>query len=119
MQQTKTKSLKNHKQRLAMKKLTAASAVLATACLIIPQANANNILGIDVSHYQGTINWTSVKGDGVNFAFTKATEGNYYADPTYNANMSNGKAAGVYMGAYHFCRPGETTPATQANYFWA
>ncbi len=95
------------------------AAVLATAAMATSHAGANNILGIDVSSYQGSINWSSVKADGVVFAFAKATEGNYYEDADYNANMSNGKAAGVYMGAYHFCRPGQTTPATQANYFWA
>jgi len=99
--------------------MTKWAAVLATAALATSQAGANNILGIDVSSYQGSINWTSVHNDGVVFAFTKATEGNYYEDAYYNGNMNNGKAAGVYMGAYHFCCPHQTTPATQANYFWA
>ncbi len=101
-----------------MKKISTCVAVLATACISIPQIRANNILGIDVSSYQGSINWSSVHSDGVDFAYAKATEGNYYEDSYYDSNMSNGKAAGVQMGAYHFSRPGETTPATQANYFW-
>jgi len=94
------------------------AAVLATASLATSPAGANNILGIDVSSYQGSINWSTVRANGVIFAFAKATEGNYYEDGYYNGNMNNGKAAGVYMGAYHFARPGQTTPATQANYFW-
>jgi len=82
-------------------------------------AQAQRPLGIDVSHYQGSPNWTSVRGDGVRWAFSKATEGTYYQDSSYNGNMNNGKAAGVQMGAYDFCRPDSYSPATEANYFWA
>ena len=102
-----------------MKKLPTYAAVLATACMANHQARANSILGIDVSGNQGSINWTSVHGDGVVWAYAKATEGNYYEDSDYVANMSNGKSAGVQMGAYHFARPGLDTPATEANYFWS
>jgi GH25 family lysozyme M1 (1,4-beta-N-acetylmuramidase) len=60
--------------------------------------------GIDVSHHQGTINWSAVKNSGVKFAFTKATEGVNYVDPKYHANMQGATAAGVWIGPYHFCR---------------
>ncbi len=64
------------------------------------------MLGVDVSGYQGTINWTSVKNAGINFAFTKATEGATFVDsPTFANNMTNARAAGVAIGAYHFARP--------------
>jgi lysozyme len=82
------------------------------------QAQANNILGIDVSNYQGGINWSSVHSCGPVFAFAKATEGTYYQDPTFNNNMVNGKAAGEQMGAYHFARTDTTCPSSQATYFW-
>jgi lysozyme len=82
-------------------------------------AQANNLLGIDVSHYQGSPNWTSVAGCGPKYAFAKATEGNYYQDSSYVYNMNNGKAAGMQMGAYDFCRPDQISPSTEANYFWA
>ncbi len=39
------------------------------------------IQGIDISHWQGSINWTSVKNSGKTFAFMKATEGTTYTDP--------------------------------------
>jgi lysozyme len=77
------------------------------------------ILGIDVSSYQGSINWSSVHGDGVVFAFAKATEGNYYHDAYFNGNMVNGKAANVQMGAYDFARPDQISANTEADYFWA
>jgi len=60
-----------------------------------------------------------VRGDGVQWAFAKATEGNYYHDASFVANMANGKAAGVQMGAYDFARPDLLSPATEANYFWS
>jgi lysozyme len=82
-------------------------------------ASASRILGIDVSHYQGSPNWTSVHNDGVKFAFAKATEGNYYHDSSYTYNMSHGKAAGVQMGAYDFARPDLISANTEADYFWA
>jgi GH25 family lysozyme M1 (1,4-beta-N-acetylmuramidase) len=83
------------------------------------RANANNLFGIDVSHYQGSPNWSSVHSCGAQYAFAKATEGNYYHDSSFNYNMSNGKAAGMQMGAYDFARPDLFSPATEANYFWA
>ena len=73
--------------------------------------------GIDVSHYQGTINWSSVKGAGISFAYMKATEGTTYKDPTFSTNYLNAYNAKVIRGAYHFAQPGSSSGATQANYF--
>jgi GH25 family lysozyme M1 (1,4-beta-N-acetylmuramidase) len=73
--------------------------------------------GIDVSHYQGTINWSSVKAAGIQFAYIKATEGTSYKDPTFNSNYLNAYYAKVIRGAYHFARPDLSSGATQAAYF--
>ena len=81
-------------------------------------AQANNLFGIDVSSYQGSINWSSVHSNGAQWAFAKATEGNYYEDAYFKGNMTNGKNAGMQMGAYHFARPDTDCPSTDANYFW-
>ena len=62
------------------------------------------IKGIDISHYQGNINFTKVKADGYEFVFIKATEGNNYKDPMFETNFNNAKAAGLKVGAYHFGR---------------
>jgi GH25 family lysozyme M1 (1,4-beta-N-acetylmuramidase) len=62
--------------------------------------------GIDVSHWQGTIDWTKVWLAGKRFAFMKATEGKTYDDPTYPTNRTNANGAGLRIGAYHFARPG-------------
>jgi len=60
--------------------------------------------GIDVSHHQGTINWTAVKNDGIDFAFVKATEGVNFVDSKFHTNMQGATAADVMIGPYHFCR---------------
>ncbi|MBW5247800.1 lysozyme [Streptomyces sp. P01-B04] len=73
--------------------------------------------GIDVSHYQGTINWSSVKSAGIAFAYIKATESTTYKDPTFSANYLHAHQAKVIRGAYHFARPGLSSGAAQAKYF--
>ncbi|HEX3624550.1 MAG TPA: GH25 family lysozyme [Verrucomicrobiae bacterium] len=81
-------------------------------------AHAQRAYGIDVYGYNGLINWTTVKNANITFAWTKATEGTYYTDTNFVNNEVTGKAAGVYMGAYDFCRPDENSPSTEANFFW-
>ncbi|GAB4459091.1 MAG: hypothetical protein Kow0070_13680 [Anaerolineales bacterium] len=61
--------------------------------------------GIDVSYWNAGIDWPKVRATGQRFVFAKATEGNFYADPTFPANWSGAKAAGLLRGAYHFFRP--------------
>jgi len=75
--------------------------------------------GIDVSHYQGTITWTSVKSAGISFAYIKATEGTTYKDPNFSANYLHAYNAKVIRGAYHFAQPGSSSGSAQATYFAA
>ncbi|MFY9820321.1 MAG: glycoside hydrolase family 25 protein [Thermoanaerobaculia bacterium] len=63
------------------------------------------VQGIDVSHYQGTVDWQQVRAAGIRFAFAKATEGVTLADPEFAANWAGMKAAGLLRGAYHFFEP--------------
>jgi len=72
--------------------------------------------GIDVSRWQGEIDWAAVRAAGVAFAFLKATEGGDLADPSFPANWQGAARAGVPRGAYHFyyfCRSAED----QARWF--
>jgi len=72
--------------------------------------------GIDVSKYQGDVDWRRVRGAGVEFAYIKATEGGDHADDRFWQNWEGAAAAGLPRGAYHyyyFCR----TPAEQAAWF--
>ena len=78
---------------------------------------AQTILGIDVSKWQGNIDWQQVANDGKVFAFVKATEGKTYTDPKFATNASNGNSAGVVMGVYHFARPDNNTGAEDATNF--
>ena len=93
--------------------ITALALTFGTGQLI-----AQRPLGIDVSRWQGTINWTSVKGAGKTFAWSQATRGAYLTNVNFVANMVNGKAAGVLMGPYHYATPATNSPSTEANYFW-
>lgn len=80
-------------------------------------ANAQTILGIDVSSYQGNPTWSSVKGAGYTFAYAKATEGTGLTDGSFVYNMTNGTSAGMKMGAYHFCDPINDAASADASYF--
>ena len=92
--------------------------ILFLSILATTTARAQRAYGIDVYSGSGTITWTTVKSADITFAWTKATEGTYYQDANLSANEVNGKAAGVYMGAYDFCRPDQNSPSTEANFFW-
>jgi lysozyme len=74
------------------------------------------LTGIDVSHFQGAVNWAEVAGAGCAFAFAKATEATSIVDSEFAANWSGMKAAGLVRGAYHFFRP-EQNAVAQANHF--
>lgn len=68
------------------------------------------IHGIDVSKYQGAINWDLVKNmkDGgikLGFVFMKATEGESQIDRRFARNWTNAKKAKIIRGAYHFFNP--------------
>jgi lysozyme len=74
------------------------------------------IQGIDVSHFQGTVNWQEVKQAGMKFAIAKATEGQNTVDSQFKTNWQNIKAAGLLRGAYHFFDAG-IDGTSQANHF--
>lgn len=81
---------------------------------ILPMASPH---GVDVSHWQGSINWSSVAGAGTKFAYIKATEGTGYTDPSFSPNYIHSYNQGLIRGAYHFARPNISSGATQAKYF--
>ncbi len=74
--------------------------------------------GIDVSHYQGTIDWNDVAKSGMAFAFIKATDGIGAGDPMFATNWKAARQAGLRRGAYHFFRP-LTDALQQADNFIA
>jgi GH25 family lysozyme M1 (1,4-beta-N-acetylmuramidase) len=64
--------------------------------------------GIDVSHWQGTIDWNKVWLAGKRFAFIKASQSDSIVDDMYVTNRSGAKSVGMKVGAYHFAAPSNT-----------
>lgn len=60
------------------------------------------VVGVDVSHYQGTIDWTKLEKQNLQFAFIKATEGSGHIDECFSDNWQEAGKTGIYVGAYHF-----------------
>lgn len=75
-----------------------------------------SVHGIDVSAYQGRIDWAEVARHAVRFAFIKASEGGSLQDPRFARNWRAARAAGICRGAYHYFRP-ERSGAEQARLF--
>ena len=88
------------------------------------------VQGTDVSSLQGastSINWTDVAGSE-RFIAVKATEGNYYADPDYQGDVTAAAAAGLYVMPYVFANPYQSSASNvnagngwgtvQADYAW-
>jgi len=69
------------------------------------------LFGVDVSVYQGAVDWPALAGQGVDFAFIKATEGSTLQDRLFARNWQGAAEAGIRVGAYHFLSydsPGRT-----------
>ncbi len=82
-----------------------------------PAATATpQVQGIDVSHLQQTVDWSEVLQAGKAFTFIKATDGITWTDPSFAANWSGAKAAGLLRGAYHFYET-DDDPTAQAEHF--
>ena len=65
-------------------------------------SRAYRMRGVDVSHYQGEIDWNALSGNGIRFAFIKATEGSGHVDENFGENWEKVKETELYAGAYHF-----------------
>ena len=77
-----------------------------------------SVHGIDVSAYQGVIDWPEVARHQVRFAFIKASEGATLRDPRFAGNWEDARAAGILSGAYHYFQPNRSG-AQQAALFMA
>ncbi len=65
--------------------------------------SSNNIYqGIDVSRWQGNINFSFVKNAGISVVYIKSSEGKTYIDPYFEKNYSEAKANGLKVGFYHY-----------------
>ncbi|HUG31198.1 MAG TPA: glycoside hydrolase family 25 protein [Candidatus Limnocylindria bacterium] len=93
------------------------SAVYAATGLFTTLPTSNFKEGIDISHWQGTIDWAKVKAAGKTFAIAKATEGIGWKDDAYDRNKAGAMGQGILFGAYHFARPGSNDPVKEADWF--
>ena len=64
----------------------------------------NTIKGIDVSHYQGDINWSQVKSEGISFAMVRLGHGSQKLDTKYAANMRGAASVGIPTGVYFYSK---------------
>ena len=82
----------------------------------MPSRKEYPLRGVDVSHYQGDIDWQVIASQDISFVFIKATEGSGTTDEYFSANWENARAAGLAVGAYHFFSF-DSPAATQAANF--
>lgn len=91
----------------------AAAAILTAACVAalfytgvwqfnLPSREQYPLRGVDVSEYQGVIDWETLSAQGIDFAFIRATEGSGYVDARFFANWAEAAKTGLRVGAYHF-----------------
>ena len=78
---------------------------------LVPESNPREIvdyeLGIDISEFQGSIDWDAVRADGITFAFIRCggrgySKGGIYDDSRFYENVQGAKAAGIKVGVYFF-----------------
>lgn len=79
-----------------------------------PSIEKYPIRGVDVSSYQGDIDWKEISTNNIRFAFVKATEGSTFVDSHFKTNWTKANSTKLYVGAYHFFSF-ESSGMTQAN----
>lgn len=70
---------------------------------------------IDISHFNGDVDFQQAAASGILGVIHKATQGTSYTDPTYEEHRQQALAAGLLWGAYHFGVSGDGV--AQADYF--
>jgi GH25 family lysozyme M1 (1,4-beta-N-acetylmuramidase) len=97
-----------------------AIAAAAAAVALVPAGQASaasGVRGMDVSGWQGNVNWSAAYQNGARFAYVKATEGTGYRNPYFSQQYGGSYSAGLIHGAYHFARPDVSGGKNQADYF--
>lgn len=81
-------------------------------------SSSNIYDGIDVSGWQGNIDYSEVASSGIEIVYMKASEGTSFVDPYFNQNYTNAKANGLKVGFYHYLTARSNSEAVaQANFF--
>jgi peptidoglycan hydrolase-like protein with peptidoglycan-binding domain len=87
------------------------------ASSVMTPAASTGPAGLDVSSYQGSVDWAAVKANGGAFAYVKATEGTTYTNPDFGQQYNGSYNAGLVRGAYHFALPNNSSGVAQADWF--
>ncbi|MDO4898109.1 MAG: GH25 family lysozyme [Rothia sp. (in: high G+C Gram-positive bacteria)] len=80
---------------------------------------APGVLGMDVSGWQGDVDWAQEYAKGARFAYVKASEGTYFTASTFSSQYTGAGNVGMLRGAYHFAIPSLSSGAEQARFFVA
>lgn len=81
-------------------------------------SSSNIYDGIDVSGWQGSIDYSEVASSGIEIVYMKASEGTNFVDPYFNQNYTNAKANGLKVGFYHYLTARSNSEAVaEANFF--
>jgi GH25 family lysozyme M1 (1,4-beta-N-acetylmuramidase) len=93
--------------------------VVPTTATTAPAAADPRVPGIDVSKYQGRIDWRKVATSPLRFVIMRATLGNRYRDVRYARNVAGARKHGLVVGAYHFAKPSlaRWDPRAEADHF--
>jgi GH25 family lysozyme M1 (1,4-beta-N-acetylmuramidase) len=105
-------------------RIAVACAITFVAAIIVavpaaPAVAATRVPGIDVSMWQGDVDWAAVASTSTRFAIMRATRGHDYVDPRYAEYLAEASANGLVVGAYHRAKVSLAAgdPRAEANHF--
>ena len=92
--------------------------IMQPICFAFGPSNLPLHNGIDVSIWQGEINYERVRNDGIEVVYIRSSEGASYVDPYYLRNYNNAKSNGLKIGFYHYLTATTVEEAIeQADFF--
>ncbi len=92
---------------------------ITTRVKAVTPVSSPNFQGIDVSSWQGFINFEEVKNSGIEVVYIKASQGTGYKDPYFETNYENAKANGLKVGFYHYLTATSVSDAEAEAQFFA
>ena len=117
MTRPSTPSVVTSMRRALVAGLTAAVLAATGAVVAAPARAADSVAGMDVSAYQGNVDWGTAYANGARFVYIKATEGTGYTNSYFSQQYDGSYGVGMIRGAYHFALPDNSGGAAQADYF--
>lgn len=93
--------------------------IFINASLAIEPKNSIKYQGIDVSSWQGKIDFDSVSRSGIEIVYIKSSQGNNYIDPYFERNYNEAKKNGLKVGFYHFLTASTTEEAKEEAVFFS